>query len=58
METFRFEDKNEKEYEVHLKVLARVLKNKKTPRKASFYFFSLKKVSRGIYTEGGKVLTR
>ena len=58
MESFIFEDKNEYEYEIKLNVLARVLRNKKTPRKASFYFFFSKKVSRVIYTEGGKVLSR
>ena len=44
MESFIFEDKNEYEYEIKLNVLARVLRNKKTPRKDSFYFFSLKKL--------------
>ena len=42
-ENFRFEDENE--YEIKLKIFARVLK-KKTPRKASFYFFSPKKLVR------------
>ena len=58
MESFRFEDKNEYEYEIKLNVLARVLRNKKTSRKDSFYFFFSKKVSRVNYTEGGKVLSR
>ena len=39
-ESFRVEDENE--YEIKLKVFARVLKKKTPHRKASFYFFSPK----------------
>ena len=38
LESFRFEEDNEYEYEIKLKLFARVLKKKDT-RKASFYFF-------------------
>ena len=53
LESLRFEDVNEYEYEIELKVLARVLKKKRHPRKASFNFFFCKNVCMIIYTEGG-----
>ena len=53
IESFRFEDENKHEYEIKLKVFARVLKKKKTPRKASFYLFSPQKVSTVVYSEEG-----
>ena len=40
IENFSFEDKYE--YEIKLKVFARVLQEKRTPQKASFYCFSPK----------------
>ena len=40
IENFSFEDKYE--YEIKLKVFARVLQEKRTPQKASFYCFHLK----------------
>ena len=40
IENFSFEDKYE--YEINLKVFARVLQEKRTPQKASFYCFSPK----------------
>ena len=42
LESLRFKDVNEYEYEIELKVLARVLKKKRHPRKTSFNFFSAK----------------
>ena len=55
---FRFEEENE--YEIQLKVFAcsTKKKEKKTPRKASLYFFLAKKVKTVIYTEGGQALSR
>ena len=44
IETFRFEDENDYEYEVELQFFSRILK-KQTPRKASLYFFSLEKIA-------------
>ena len=45
LESLRFKDVNEYEYEIELKVLARVLKKKRHPRKTSFFnFFSAKKL--------------
>ena len=52
---FRFEEENE--YEIQLKVFA-CSKKKKTPRKASLYFFLAKNVNTVIYTEGGQALSR
>jgi len=53
IESFRFEYKNEYEYEITLKVFARVLKKKKdTPHSFLLLFFT-KKLSMVIYTEGG-----
>ena len=45
VESFSFEDENEYEYEIQCKFL-RVFSKQRTPRKASFYFFSLKKLVR------------
>ena len=54
---FRFEEENE--YEIQLKVFAcSKKKKKKTPRKASLYFFLAKQVNTVIYTEGGHALSR
>ena len=44
IETFRFEDENDYEYEIELKVFPGILK-KWTPRNASLYFFSLEKIA-------------
>ena len=55
LESSRFEDENEYEYEIKLKVFARVSK-KDTPESfifLSFFFFPPKKVNTVIYTEGG-----
>ena len=54
LESSRFEDENEYEYEIKLKVFARVLK-KRHPGKLHFpfFFFPPKKVNTVIYTEGG-----
>ena len=50
-ESFIFEDETEYEYEIQVKVFVRVLK-KKTPRGASSYIFSPKKLVRSfILTE-------
>ena len=46
-ESFIFEDETEYEYEIQVKVFVRVLK-KKTPRGASSYFFSPKKLVRSF----------
>ena len=46
LERFRFEDENEYEYEIQLKVFAHVLKKRTPCRKASFSFFSPKKLVR------------
>ena len=48
LESSRFEDENEYEYEIKLKVFARVLK-KRHPGKLHFPFL----VNTVIYTEGG-----
>ena len=42
-------------FKISFNITARVQK-KRTSRKAAFYFFPLKEVSRVIYTEGGKAL--
>ena len=54
LESSRFEDENEYEYEIKLKVFARVPK-KRHPGKLHFpfFFFPPKKVNTVIYTEGG-----
>ena len=44
LETFRFEDEDDYEYEICLEVFSRMLKIY-TPRKASFYHFSLEKLA-------------
>ena len=44
IETFRFKDENDYEYEIWLKVFSHIL-NIYTPRKASFYHFSLEKLA-------------
>ena len=44
LETFRFEDEDDYEYEIWLEVFSRMLKIY-TPRKASFYHFSLEKLA-------------
>ena len=44
LETFRFKDEDDYEYEIWLEVFSRMLKIY-TPRKASFYHFSLEKVA-------------
>lgn len=49
--SFRFEDENEYEYEIYLKVLTRILK-KDTSERFILVFFT-KKVSRVIYTKEG-----
>ena len=46
-ESFIFEDETEYEYEIQVKVFVRVLQ-KKTPRGASFHFFSPKKLVRSF----------
>ena len=51
LESLRFKDVNEYEYEIELKVFVRVLKKKDTLESFMFLFFT-KKVSRLIYTEG------
>ena len=43
IETFRFEDENDYEYEIELKVFPGILK-KWTPRRALLYFFSLETI--------------
>ena len=55
LESFRFEDKNEYRYDITLKVFARVVKKKETPRKASFsFFFVTKKLVRLFILKGVK----
>ena len=55
LESFRFEDKNEYRYDITLKVFARVVKKKETPRKASFSFFLVtKKLVRLFILKGVK----
>ena len=44
LESLRFEDVNEYEYEIELKVLAHVLKKKDTPGKLHLTFFQPKKL--------------
>ena len=44
LETFRFEDEDDYEYEIWLEVFSRMLKIY-TPRKASFYHFLLEKLA-------------
>ena len=44
LETFRFENEDDYEYEIWLEVFLRMLKIY-TPRKASFYHFSLEKLA-------------
>ena len=43
-ETFKFEDEDDYECEIWRKVFSRILKTE-TPRKASFYYFSLEKLA-------------
>ena len=61
LESSRFEDGNEYEYEIKLKVFARVLKKTGTPESFIFlfsFFFPPKKVNTVIYTEVGEALSR
>lgn len=57
LETFKFEDQNDHEDRIWLKVFARILKTL-TPRKASLYLVFTIEVSTVIFIERGKVLPR
>ena len=57
IETFRFWDENNYEYQIWLKVFSRILKSW-TPRKASLHFFSTKKISTVIFNKRALAISR